>query len=181
MYFTLFDSGRVVSDAVILAGPKLLRNGVVAIFLSVGFGIIAFTVFRDEIRSEDGPCQTAYNCIGQAMVSGWEGGNIAPVLLPGFLSNLASFIPTRIEDDSIDQVRIFLIFIYWVAWNLIIINIFAALLLDAFANIRGTMVERAKDEQERCLVCSLPKKQFDDRLGDGAFQRHIEGEHRCVS
>jgi len=173
-FFVLFDAGRVVLDAVILAGPRLLRNAVVAIFLSVSFGLITFTSFRDKVNDISGLCNTAYNCVGESLQKGWILASISGVLTPEGVTNL---IPLKIENNSVNQIRIFLVFIYWAAWNLIVLNVFAALLLDGFGTIRGTMISREEDEQSKCLVCSLPKKHFDNSIGHLSFNRHTRHEH----
>lgn len=173
-FFVLFDAGRVVLDAVILAGPRLLRNAVVAIFLSVSFGLITFTSFRDKVNDISGLCNTAYNCVGESLQKGWILASISGVLTPEGVTNL---IPLKIENNSVSQIRIFLVFVYWVAWNLIVLNVFAALLLDGFGTIRGTMISREEDEQAKCLVCSLSKKHFDNSIGHLSFNRHTRHEH----
>lgn len=174
IFFTAFDAGRVVLDAVALAGPRLLRNGVVGIFVAMTIGFIAFAQFRGDIINElPGVCSTLYECVGNSLVQGWLTFSEAGVL--------GGSVPNRIDQASKDQTRIFLRFMYWAAWNIVIFNIFIALLLEAYATIRGTKVERENDEQEYCLVCSLPKKHFEENVGSHAFRRHKQHEHRSLA
>lgn len=170
IFFTAFDAGRTVLDAVILVWPRLLRNGIIGILAAMMFGLIAFAQFRNDVLQEDLPCNTLYECVGQSIVQGWLFFDVGGIL--------GGAVPDKIQNDRVAQVRIFLRFIYWAAWNVVVFNIFIALLLDAYGTIRSKKIKREEDEQDYCLVCSLPKDHFEDSFGHDAFSRHRNYEHR---
>lgn len=128
VFLTSFEAGRVVVDAVLLAAPKLVRAFTVAVIAIAAFTSIAFTSFRENIRSEDAGtnvCGTMYKCFGQFFMNGWVNGNIQGVMIP---SGVVDSVPRTLASDSKSQIRLFLFWGWSLIWGLLIINVILAIL-----------------------------------------------------
>ena len=63
--------------------------------------------------------------------------------------------------------------------NIILINVFFGLIIDAFADLRAEKAEKFADSDRRCFICGITKEVFD--RNNLSWQEHIYIDHNLHS
>ena len=122
------------------------------IFLYI-FSFIAFTFFRRDYVADEGGedeykmyCDDLLQCVLSTVQAGLRipGGIGAALTQPSYTD--ASFGPRWVFD---------LIFFFVI--NIVLINVFFGLIIDAFADMRALRAEKSEESDRRCFICGITK------------------------
>lgn len=59
--------------------------------------------------------------------------------------------------------------------NIVLINVFFGLIIDAFADMRALRAEKSEESDRRCFICGITKQTFD--RNNISWASHIYQEH----
>lgn len=75
------------------------------------------------------------------------------------------------------QFQWFLVIMYIVVWDWVLVSIVQGQIVDAYANIRQKTEYLELDARQRCLVCSLEKTVIDSVPETDGFHQHVTAQH----
>jgi len=160
----LIGLGRVWSNIV-----NTFILGILTIFM---FGMAIYQVFRNDPADNAPTCATLYQCIGQAIVAGIGQGDISVL----FHDNIWNDVPEIVYYEPLTQLRTFLIIVFFMLWEYVLLNIFVGLIASAFEAMRDDKSTVQEDSATKCLICSLDMYTFEKCTKHG-FKHHVEFQH----
>lgn len=82
--------------------------------------------------------------------------------------------PDSFHDQNTQQVQWLLVQIQYISWQYIFRGILTATIVGAFAGLRAKQAAKAKDTNDKCLLCSIDRFKLDSV---GGMYKHITDHH----
>jgi len=116
------------------------------------------------VEANGNPCDTLLECFASLMYWGVPGGQLIQFLQPFFWP------------DSV-HTFFWIVFVdlFFVVVGSFLINIFLAVIVDAFGQLRDAKMEAEDAKSSRCFICSNEMELFKRQGVD--FRSHIENDH----
>jgi hypothetical protein len=152
---------RNVLDAVVKPFNQLRMASILGVFIMFIFTLIFFLNWADD--AANGECDFLWSCL----LFIFKGG-----LIGDLHDNLAEKDPT--EMGWVTRV-FFWDMLYFIAINIILLNIIFGIIIDTFAALRDEQMELREDTENVCFICSHHRDDF-ERIGVD-FREHTEKHH----
>ena len=88
---------------------------------------------------------------------------------------LGEAITQRANDDPMFMTRYIFDFGFFLVINIILLNIFFGIIIDAFADKRALINEEQSEMENQCFICGITKSRFD--IENIVWKEHIYCQH----
>lgn len=160
---------------------KALRMNIISLLLMVWlvvdfqyvFAILAYVFFPNffsEGVSEAQHCETLMQCFLTMLYYGLpSGGGLYEFTMPYGVDAWDGTIPSQ------SYAWVTFAVIYFFVMGVVLLNVFSAIIVDTFGQIREARKEAKDNLGITCFICSLERDAFQQRARD--FNVHLEQEH----
>jgi len=148
--------GRMVSTAVAVGAPKLIRSFTVGLLFLVACGFFSYTFYSQIAIYEDQSCHSPFQCVFKHVLDAFRGD------MTTVLGQFAAwtFPPMVVWEDMWHESRTLYLLVGLVFWNMVLQPVMQGQIIDAFAEIRARHSAAQAHLASKCVITGLERQRF---------------------
>jgi len=148
--------GRMVSTAVAVGAPKLIRSFTVGLLFLVACGFFSYTFYSQIAIYEDQSCHSPFQCVFKHVLDAFRGD------MTTVLGQFAAwtFPPMVVWEDMWHESRTLYLLVGLVFWNMVLQPVMQGQIIDAFAEIRARHSAAEAHLASKCVITGLERQRF---------------------
>mmetsp|Transcript_17701 Transcript_17701/g.40030 ORF Transcript_17701/g.40030 Transcript_17701/m.40030 type:complete len:1724 (-) Transcript_17701:23-5194(-) len=154
--------GRMVTRAIYVGGPALLRSFAVGVMVISVYGFLGYAYYSQSAIISDESCHSPFQCVTKFIVDSF-GGDIRTVL--GNFSAWA-FPALDLWSDIWYSGRTLFIVTFVIFWSFLLQPVVTGQIINAFNEMRQAKDDIRKYLESKCFISGIDRFKFDDYPGE---------------